>query len=539
MDGRFVVSIKAIFFGDWEFARSWSRSETDITICPTNRGGVRIERNAPGSGIWDSIVTCGHIPRGNLRFSITIRSLQEVIVGLVTARRSDPAESLGRTCLLSVRPIRGKGVYELLSSDLDDAILLWGFGAVTGSLEVNVRIEVLNRPIWNLSTSTTSAQAMTLNCPREPNGIRVTNDNAQARWDVVLQFGPMPTAGTTVRACFRARSIKESEVEVLARDGEGKDLTLSAVVPVFSRWNEYIYEYPTLVGKSSQLNLAIGSITGFTDVSNIRWKAIPRSPWRVHSPSPGRAWLRRCRSKVDAVGVEIRPSSRPGAVFLERAIPVIPGQKLFLEFQARASEPCSVSTGIQDGGGLRIPPHGWCQAKVDRRWSWQSVSIERFGSKDATLIFALHAVSGWVEIAGVDLVDVWDFELDGMMRGKLLRTSCPVHYKISFGGDAGNPLDALLVSPPRPVIRGQHYFVTFQARAKKLREATLGVRQANEPWKNVGLRRLVELTPHWRSISTTFKAASDDPAAAVYFGLGQSVVGTEFRHLAWGPSAPY
>jgi hypothetical protein len=85
------------------------------------------------------------------------------------------------------------------------------------------------------------------------------------------------------------------------------------------------------------------------------------------------------------------------------------------------------------------------------------------------------------------------------------------------------------------VKKGRYYTVSFEARAQRARTVGYDATQAHEPWRNLGLRRKVELTKQWRRFRAGFAATADDDNARVCFALSGSDVDVDIRRVELRP----
>ena len=81
----------------------------------------------------------------------------------------------------------------------------------------------------------------------------------------------------------------------------------------------------------------------------------------------------------------------------------------------------------------------------------------------------------------------------------------------------------------------QYYTVSFRARADKARKASVGLQQAHEPWKGLGLYRALDLTAGWQDVQVAFVASADEENAQLAFNLGGSAVGVEIAEVQFRP----
>ena len=78
-----------------------------------------------------------------------------------------------------------------------------------------------------------------------------------------------------------------------------------------------------------------------------------------------------------------------------------------------------------------------------------------------------------------------------------------------------------------PIKAGQYYTLSFRARADRARSISLGLQQAHEPWKGLGLWRRIQLNNTWQKLRIGFPAKGGDENAQLCFNLGGSTVAVQ------------
>jgi len=93
------------------------------------------------------------------------------------------------------------------------------------------------------------------------------------------------------------------------------------------------------------------------------------------------------------------------------------------------------------------------------------------------------------------------------------------------------PHDIQLNQSRLRVREGQRGAVTFQARADRARAISIGVAQASQPWKELGLYAQVDLTPDWQDFREEFTATGTADNARILFDLGGDGASVEIRSV--------
>jgi hypothetical protein len=98
------------------------------------------------------------------------------------------------------------------------------------------------------------------------------------------------------------------------------------------------------------------------------------------------------------------------------------------------------------------------------------------------------------------------------------------------------PWRVRLASKPTELQADAKYRVSFRIRADKPREVIFTVREAQEPWANLGLYGRIPVTEQWQSVSREFTAKADASNALFSFDLGGSDIAVEVADISFGPA---
>jgi peptidoglycan/LPS O-acetylase OafA/YrhL len=110
----------------------------------------------------------------------------------------------------------------------------------------------------------------------------------------------------------------------------------------------------------------------------------------------------------------------------------------------------------------------------------------------------------------------------------------PDAMRVEFGTlPTLEPWRVRLASQPTQVKADAKYRVSFRIRADKPREVIFTVREAQEPWTNLGLYGRIPVTDQWQSVTREFTAKADASNALFSFDLGGSDIAVEVAELSF------
>jgi hypothetical protein len=222
------------------------------------------------------------------------------------------------------------------------------------------------------------------------------------------------------------------------------------------------------------------------------------------------------------------------------SFPVSEGEELYASFRARADAPRQIIAAVNMANppgvslGLRKP------VELSREWKSFGFAFKPTASDPAAqLAFLLGENDAAVEVQSASVRNAaWkitamkDHEavltfLDGMSDGMRVEFGRLPELKSS---------QVRLSSQPMEVTAGAKYQVSFRIRADKPREVVFTVREAQEPWTNLGLYGVIPAKEKWQSISREFTAKADASNAVWAFDLGGSDVPVELADVSIGPA---
>lgn len=130
------------------------------------------------------------------------------------------------------------------------------------------------------------------------------------------------------------------------------------------------------------------------------------------------------------------------------------------------------------------------------------------------------------------------FEQSELARGTLrVLAGNPAHYQLRVIATDGQMDHLRFCHGPWQVERGQIYAVRFRARSHALRQATVGLRQYQEPWAGLGLDVPIVMDARWRTYEMTFAATADEGLAVLFVTLGDAVGPVEIEGVQLAPVA--
>jgi peptidoglycan/LPS O-acetylase OafA/YrhL len=113
----------------------------------------------------------------------------------------------------------------------------------------------------------------------------------------------------------------------------------------------------------------------------------------------------------------------------------------------------------------------------------------------------------------------------------------PNELRVEFGTlPTLEPWRVRLASQPTEVQADAKYRVSFRIRADKPREIIFTVREAQEPWANLGLYGRIPVTEEWQSVTREFTAKANASNALFSFDLGGSDIAVELADVSFAPS---
>jgi len=114
----------------------------------------------------------------------------------------------------------------------------------------------------------------------------------------------------------------------------------------------------------------------------------------------------------------------------------------------------------------------------------------------------------------------------------------PDAMRVEFGTlPTLEPWRVRLASQPTEVRADAKYRVAFRIRADKPREVIFTVREAQEPWANLGLYGRIPVTDQWQSVTREFTAKADASNALFSFDLGGSDIAVEIADVSFRPAS--
>ena len=362
----------------------------------------------------------------------------------------------------------------------------------------------------------------------------------------VLLFGP----GAAVKAkerytvSFRARAAEPRTMVVKAQQAKEpwESLGLFKEVSLTEQWQSFRLDFESKLDEpEARLGFNLGESAAAVEIADLD---LAPQAWFFGVSKDAEATLESPAGLPAAARVTIAKAAdaeRPWAVRVNGpAFPVSEGEELYASFRARADAPRQIIATVNmvnppgTSLGLRKP--------VELSTEWKSFGFAfkptasepaaqlmfQLGENDATVELQSASVrkAAWKLTAMKDHEAVLTF-LDGMSDGMRVEFGRLPELKSS---------QVRLSSQPMEVKADANYQVSFRIRTDKPREVVFTVREAQEPWTNLGLYGVIPVTEKWQSITREFTAKADASNAVWAFDLGGSDVPVELADVSFGPA---
>jgi len=277
----------------------------------------------------------------------------------------------------------------------------------------------------------------------------------------------------------------------------------------------------------SQINSATHKVSSSVQTPN------PQSSWRLNTFEGSQAELILSPDHQDLKRIEVtRAETNDGwHIQLSQSPLRISGEEWYsLRFRARADDVRKMGVAVSqdhdpwDNLGL--------YRSVGVMKQWQDFEWEFRALADDDLARIQFDLGGWnvpVEIAGVRLLKLservlkWRLNFrEGSEAGLAEIPGHPLGIRVAITkAHSRKPHHIQLVQRGHPLHANVQYRLRFLARADAPRDLSLGVSQADYPWKDMGLNQTVTLTQDWQPFELEFIAKSTEDNARLYFNLGQ------------------
>ena len=174
---------------------------------------------------------------------------------------------------------------------------------------------------------------------------------------------------------------------------------------------------------------------------------------------------------------------------------------------------------------------------------WFSGYLDRCEKVDSTVWAALRSaldedappltIGGAASLASAG----WTLRTDNGSVATLTRGIDPDRLLLEIDSPStARPWDVQLNYARLEIVANSRYVVRCRAKAASRRTIRLGVAMAVEPWENVGLYRVITLTPDWVDIVEEFTAVRDAPHGRVHIDLGGESADVEVHAVTIAPA---
>lgn len=214
-----------------------------------------------------------------------------------------------------------------------------------------------------------------------------------------------------------------------------------------------------------------------------------------------------------------------------------------LRFQVRADLPRPLAFGVCHGHDPWDPIGLAESGRGDETWrAWEADFRASADDDRAAVYFWIGASTIAVEVREVTLAECPASAVRRLDRGH----GCEAYLIAAEDPDAVRVLlprvdqgaDHVKLSVGRyALVAGNAYQVRFRARADRFRWIRFGVGQAESPWTSLDLSEETALDGEWRWIERDFIVHEAEPAACVYFHLGEDEAAVELAEVSLVPSS--
>jgi hypothetical protein len=366
-------------------------------------------------------------------------------------------------------------------------------------------------------------------------------------WQVLL-FGP----GGPVKAkerytvSFRARAAEPRTMVVKAQQAKEPwdSLGLFKPVSLTEHWQSFRLDFEAKLDEpKTRLGFNLGESAAAVEIVDLD---LAPQAWFFGVSKDAEATLETPAGLPAAARVTIAKAAdaeRPWAVRINGpAFPVSEGEELYASFRARADKPRQIIATVNMANppgtslGLRKP------VELSTEWKSFGFAFKPTTSEPAgQLMFYLGENDAAVEVQSANVRKAaWSLTARKDHEAVLtFLDRVPEGMRIDFGSlPELEPSRVRLTSQPMELKAGAKYQVSFRIRTDKPREVIFTVREAQEPWTNLGLYGVIPAKEKWQSITREFTAKADASNAVWAFDLGGSDIPVELADVSFGRAKP-
>ena len=364
-------------------------------------------------------------------------------------------------------------------------------------------------------------------------------------WQVLLAGpgGPVK-AKERYTVSFRARAAEPRTMVVKAQQAKEpwESLGLFKPVSLTEQWQSFRLDFESKLDEpKARLGFNLGESAAAVEIADLD---LAPQAWFFAVSKDAEATLETPAGLPAAARVTIAKAAdaeRPWAVRINGpAFPVSEGEELYASFRARADKPRQIIATVNMANppgtslGLRKP------VELSTEWKSFGFAFKPTASEPAAqLMFHLGENDAAVEVQSASVRKAaWNLTARKDHEAVLtFLDRVPEGMRIDFGRlPELKSSQVRLRSQPRELKAGAKYQVSFRIRSDKPREVIFTVREAQEPWTNLGLYGVIPAKEKWQSITREFTAKADASNAVWAFDLGGSDVPVELADVSFGPA---
>jgi hypothetical protein len=366
-------------------------------------------------------------------------------------------------------------------------------------------------------------------------------------WQVLLAGpGGAVKAKERYTVSFRARAAEPRTMVVKAQQAKDpwESLGLFKPVSLTEQWQSFRLDFEsTLDEPKARLGFNLGESAAAVEIADLD---LAPQAWFFGVSKDAEATLETPAGLPAAARVTIAKAAdaeRPWAVRINGpSFPVSEGEELYASFRARADAPRQIIATVN----MANPPGSSLGLRklVELSTEWKSFGFAfkpTASAPAAHLMFHLGESDAAVEVQSASVRKAaWNLTARKDHEAVLtFLDRVPDGMRVEFGRlPELKSSQVRLTSQPMDVKADAKYQVSFRIRTDKPREVVFTLREAQEPWTNLGLYGVIPAKEKWQSITREFTAKADASNAVWAFDLGGSDIPVELADVSFGPAKP-
>lgn len=364
-------------------------------------------------------------------------------------------------------------------------------------------------------------------------------------WQVLLAGpGGAIKAKERYTVSFRAKAATPRTMVVKANQGKEpwESLGLFKEVNLTEQWQSFRLDFESKLDEpKTRLGFNLGENAAAVEIADLD---LAPQAWFFGVSKDAEATLETPAGLPAAARVTIAKAAdaeRPWAVRINGpSFPVSEGEELYASFRARADAPRQIIATVN----MANPPGSSLGLRklVELSTEWKSFGFAfkpTASDPAAHLLFQLGESDAAVEVQSASVRNA-AWKITAMKDHEAVLTfldRVPDGMRVEFGRlPELKSSQVRLSSQPMEVTADAKCQVSFRIRADKPREVVFTVREAQEPWTNLGLYGVIPVKEKWQSITREFTAKADASNAVWAFDLGGSDISVELADMSFGPA---